>query len=257
MKPADQSALIQRLRDLIAAGRTEEMFAELTSLLTQMSHENTALQLRMLKLLKHSFGRKSEKLSQEQLSMFLANLGEAAPSKAPAEELSLPEIPVTPKPPKKGHGRRALPDDLPKQTTVVEAEVKDCPTCGKPMTVIGHDCKRILEYVPGRFEVHETLSEKRACSDCGQGVVTAPGPVKLCDGSLAGVGLIAHVLVSKYKDALPLTRLRGIYRRSGVDLPVSTLADWVGIGTDALGPLAEEIRRRRSSPRSCRPTTPG
>jgi len=244
MKPADQSALIQRLRDLIAAGRTEEMFAELTSLLTQMSHENTALQLRMLKLLKHSFGRKSEKLSQEQLSMFLANLGEAAPSKAPAEELSLPEIPVTPKPPKKGHGRRALPDDLPKQTTVVEAEVKDCPTCGKPMTVIGHDCKRILEYVPGRFEVHETLSEKRACSDCGQGVVTAPGPVKLCDGSLAGVGLIAHVLVSKYKDALPLTRLRGIYRRSGVDLPVSTLADWVGIGTDALGPLAEEIRRQ-------------
>ena len=248
MKPADQSALIARLRELLAAGRTEEMFAELTSLLTQMSHENMALQLRMLKLLKHSFGRKSEKLSQAQLSIFLDNLGEV-PSKADGtqtspEELSLPEIPIAPKPPKKGHGRRALPDELPKQTMVIEAEVKDCPTCRKPMAVIGHDCKRVLEYVPGRFEVHETLSEKRACGDCGEGVVTAPGPVKLCDGSLAGAGLIAHVLVSKYKDALPLTRLRGIYRRSGVDLPVSTLADWVEIGTAALAPIAEEIRRQ-------------
>ena len=250
MKPADQSAVIARLRELLAAGRIEEMFEELSSLLAQMSHENMALQLRMMKLLKHSFGRKSEKLSQAQLSMFLDQLGGGAgpatteSTLAPAPELSLPEIPVTPRSAKKGHGRRALPDDLPRQTTVVEAEAKDCPTCGKPMAVIGHDCKRVLEYVPGRFEVHETLSEKRACSGCGDQVVTAPGPDKLCDGSLAGAGLIAHVLVSKYKDALPLTRLRGIYRRSGVDLPVSTLADWVGIGTAALGPLAEEICRQ-------------
>ncbi len=249
MKPADQSAVIQRLRDLFAQGRVDEMFAELTSLLTQMSHENMALQMRMLKLLKHSFGRKSEKLNQAQLSLFLDNLSAAAAAggaftQAPAEDLSLPEIPVAAKEAKKGHGRRALPEDLPKQTTVVEAEVKECPKCGKPMAVIGHDCKRVLEFVPGYFEIHETLSEKRACSGCGEGVVVAPGPEKLCDGSLAGPGLIAHVLVSKYKDALPLNRLRGIYRRSGVDLPVSTLADWVGIGTEALEPIAKEIRRR-------------
>ena len=63
MKPADQSAMIARLPELLAAGRIEEMFEELSSLLAQMSHENMALQLRMMKLLKHSFGRKSEKLS--------------------------------------------------------------------------------------------------------------------------------------------------------------------------------------------------
>jgi transposase len=112
------------------------------------------------------------------------------------------------------------------------------------MPVIGHDCKQVLEYVPGHFKLLETFSEKRACGDCGKGVVTAPGPEKVRDGSLVGPGLLAHVLISKYKDALPLNRLSGIYARSGIELPVSTMADWVGIGTDALKPLWEEIQRQ-------------
>jgi transposase len=244
MKAADTQVLVTRLRELLAQGRTEEMFAELTALLVEMTQMNTALQLRMMKLLKQAYGRKSEKMSQEQLSLFLDSLGEAAAPATAASDVVLPPIPALQKKERKGHGRRPLPADLPVEQTIVPAPITDCPTCGKPMTVIGHECKRLLEYVPGHFKIQETLSEKRACGKCAQGVVTAPGPDKLLDGSLVGPGLIAHVLVSKYKDALPLNRLAGIYARSGVELAVSTLADWVGIGTDALKPIADEILKQ-------------
>jgi transposase len=245
VKAPDTTILIGRLRELHAQGRSEEMFAELTALLTQMSEQNTELQLRLLKALKQTFGRTSEKVSADQLSMFLATLGEAAAPAAPPADLTLPALPVEPKK-KKGHGRRPLPDDLPKKTTKIPAPVADCPTCGKPMAVIGHDCKRVLEYVPARFEIQETLIEKRACGECAKGVVSASdaGPDKLRDGSLVGPGLLANVLLSKYKDSLPLNRLSGIYKRSGIEIPVSTLADWVAIGADALRPIWEEILRQ-------------
>jgi transposase len=243
VKAPDTSALVARLRELLAQGRIEEMFAELVALLTQMSQQNTELQLRLMKLLKQTYGRKSEKVTADQLSMFLDALGEQEMLAPPAADLKLPEIPVQTKAKKKGHGRRELPKDLPVETTVVPAPQENCPTCGQPMTVIGHDCKRTLEYVPASFKICETLVEKRACTPCAKGVVAAEPPSKLCEHSLVGASLLAHVLVSKYKDSLPLNRLSGIYARSGVELAVSTLADWVGIGTDVLKPLYEEIKR--------------
>ena len=244
LKPPDTIALVARLRELVAQGRTEEMFAELVALLTQMSQKNVELQLRLMKMLKQTYGRKSEKLSAAQLSIFLDKLGESLAPAELAPDLVLPEIPVVPKTKKKGHGRRPLPENIPTETTVIPAPLKDCPHCGKPMPVIGHDCKRTLEYVPGFFKIIEALIEKRACSPCGKGVFAAPAPEKLCDGSLVGPGLLSHVIVSKFKDSIPLYRLSGIYKRSGVELPVSTLADWVRIGTDALEPLYEEIKRQ-------------
>jgi transposase len=247
VKAPDTSVLVARLRELLAQGRTEEMFDELLSLLTQMSQENTKLQLRLMKLLKQTYGRKSEKVSAEQLSMFLNELGgQEAPAKQ-SEDLKLPEIPVKTKPEKKGHGRRPLPANLPVESTTIPAPAQDCPKCGKPMAVIGHDCKRTLEYVPASFKICETLIEKRACTPCAKGVVAAEPPAKICEHSLVGASLLAHVLVSKYKDSIPLNRLSGIYERSGVELPVSTLADWVGIGTDVLKPLYDEIKREAKS----------
>ncbi len=247
LKPPDTATVIARLRELLAQGRAEEMFAELVALPTQMSQQNVELQLRLMKLLKQSYGRKSEKMSAEQLSMFLEKLGEAGDAVAPPQppaDLVLPEIPAKPKTSKRGHGRRPLPEGLPKETTVIPAPETTCPTCGKPMSVIGHDCKQTLEFVPGYFKILEMLNEKRACGDCMKGVVAAPAPEKLCEGSLVGPGLLSHVLVSKFKDAIPLNRLNGIFKRSGVDLPVSTLADWVAIGAKALEPIWEELKRK-------------
>ncbi len=116
-------------------------------------------------------------------------------------------------------------------------------TCGGEKACIGYERSEVLEFVPASFKVIEYARAKCACRKCGQGVVIAPPAAKPIDGGLPGPGLLAHVLVSKYKDHLPLHRLSGIYARSGVDLKASTLGDWVAAGTDGLDPIARAIWR--------------
>ncbi len=123
------------------------------------------------------------------------------------------------------------------------AKEKICATCGGEKACIGYERSEALEFVPASFKVIEYARAKCACRKCGEGVVIAPPAAKPIDGGLPGPGLLAHVLVSKYKDHLPLHRLSGIYARSGVDLKASTLGDWVAAGTDGLDAIARAIWR--------------
>ena len=119
-----------------------------------------------------------------------------------------------------------------------------CRHCGQTMKAIGEDVTRRLEYVPGHFVEHEHHLEKLACSDCKEGVTTAPAPVQVLDRSAAGASLLAHVVVSKFADHTPLHRLQRIYARSGAEIPVSTLSDWVsGVG-DLVTPLGDRLELR-------------
>jgi transposase len=107
---------------------------------------------------------------------------------------------------------------------------------------LGEDVSELLEFVPARFKVIRIVRPKLSCANC-EHIVQAPAPSRPIDRGLAGPGLLAHVLVSKFSDHLPLYRQAEIYERSGIDLDRSTLADWVGGSSRLLAPLIDALRR--------------
>jgi transposase len=138
--------------------------------------------------------------------------------------------------------RRPLPDHLPREVEIHEPEDKGCPACGGNLSRLGEDVSEMLEYVPARFKVIRHVRPKLSCTKC-DAIVQADAPSRPVARGLAGPGLLAHVLVSKYADHLPLYRQSEIYAREGVELERSTLADWVGAASELLKPLQEALRQ--------------
>ena len=117
-----------------------------------------------------------------------------------------------------------------------------CEACGSGLREIGQDVSEVLDYEPGSFHVVRHVRPKLACAGCST-IAQAPAVSRPIDRGMAGAGLLAHVLVSKYADHTPLYRQCQIYAREGVDLQRSTLTDWVGQAARLLTPLAEAIGR--------------
>ncbi|MAW81376.1 MAG: IS66 family transposase [Parvularcula sp.] len=137
--------------------------------------------------------------------------------------------------------RKALPEHLPRED-VVHEPAADCAHCGKPMRRLGEDVREELEYVPGRFVVHRHVRPKLSCRDCGV-IAQTQMPSLPIERGKPGPALLAHVLVSKYCDHLPLYRQAQIYAREGVEIDRSTMADWVGRCSALLDPLVEAVGR--------------
>lgn len=129
-------------------------------------------------------------------------------------------------------------------TVEVPPEAHICDRCGGEKTKIGEDTSRVLEYVPGHFVEHEYHLDKWACGTCKVGVTTAPTPDRVLSRSAADASVLAHVVVSKYVDHMPLHRLSRSYERSGVRIPVSTLSDWVAGVAERVEPLVERVASR-------------
>jgi transposase len=123
-----------------------------------------------------------------------------------------------------------IPHDIP------EAD-KICSHCGEAKTCIGEDEARVLNFIPAHFELQVHVLPKYACSHCRDGVVAPEGPPRALSGCIAGAGLLAQVVVSKFADHLPLYRFEDISTRYGLHLPRSTLCDWVSKVADLLKPL--------------------
>jgi transposase len=193
------------------------------------------LKIELARLKRMQFGRSSEQLDQTiaQLELSLEELEASAAQVAPIFEHGPVTENVKP-------ARRALPESLPRETIVHEAPC-DCPACGGALRAFGEDVAELLEYVPSRFKVIRHVRPKFSCTACQQ-IVQAPAPSRPIARGLAGPGLLAHVLVSKYVDHLPLNRQSQIYARDGVDLDRSTLADWVGQSSALLRPLIDALR---------------
>ena len=136
--------------------------------------------------------------------------------------------------------RKPLPDHLPRDTVVHAPEQSCCPDCGGHLKPLGEDVSEVLDYVPASFRVIRHVRPKLACGRCDT-IVQAPAASRPIARGMAGPGLLAHVLVAKYCDHLPLYRQSGIYAREGVDLERSTLADWVGQSSALLRPLVERL----------------
>ena len=209
--------------------------------LVSRDNEIEHLKLLIAKLRRIHFGRKSERLDREieQLELRLDELEarqaeQAAPSQTPAVVAPTAQ---TAKP-----ARRPLPEHLPREVRKYLPKQEACPDCGGELKHLGEDVSEMLEYVPARFKVIRQVRPKLACACC-EPIVEAEAPSRPIERGVAGPGLLAHVLVSKYCDHLPLYRQSEIYAREGVELERSTLAGWVGGTSALLAPLVEALRR--------------
>jgi transposase len=187
------------------------------------------------------FGRKSEKLDWqiEQLELKLDELEASRAQQAAASPVSLAasEVNRTAK-----RARQPLPAHLPRETRKILPKLETCPDCSGALKSFGEDVSEILEYVPEHFKVIRQVRPKLACVRCDK-IVQAEAPSRPIERGIAGPGLLAHVLVSKYCDHLPLYRQSEIYAREGVELDRSTMAEWVGGCSRLLEPLVEALRR--------------
>lgn len=227
---------------------TPEDPAELKAVNRLLADEVKALSLKVEQLQhqlhganRNRFGSKSESLDQLNLS-----LAEDEAIGVAADPQNMPEPASVDAPPgqaKRQHSRKPLPDHLERKDTVLMPGLmpeKDCCRCGGKFKTLGEDVTEELEYVPGRFVVNRIVRPRLSCSCCEK-IVQAPLPSRPIERGRPGAGLLAHVLVSKYADHLPLYRQSQIFGREGIDLDRSTLADWVGRSTALLEPLADAI----------------
>ena len=207
---------------------TSEDPAELRSVNRLLANEVRALSLKVEQLQhqlaghnRHRFGSKSESL--DQLNLAFAEEEEIAEA---AEEQATPTPEsVDEDKPVRQHSRKPLPDHLDRHENVLLPGA-ECGRCGGSFKKLGEDVTEELEYVPGRFIVNRIVRPRVACSCC-EAIVQAPLPSRPIERGRPGPGLLAHVLVSKYADHLPLYRQSQIYAREGIDLDRSTMADWV------------------------------
>ncbi len=180
------------------------------------------------------FGARSEKVAAEQYELALEDI-ETAMAAIQVED-DAENLPSTTVVRKVKTNRGCLPKHLPRIEVVIEPEETIC-SCGVERHVIGEDISERLDVIPAQFRVIVTRRPKYACRSCEDGIVQAPAPASLIAGGMPTEAIVAHVLVSKYADHLPLYRQAQIYSRQGVDLDRSTLASWVGKAAYELTPV--------------------
>src|SRR5438477_5977251 len=238
----DQTRGLDTAVDDLATARA--LIASLQDQLTKSQREVAALRHQLDVLCQRLFGKKSERVDPRQLQLALDQLAnEPGPVTEPVE-MDSGETPVRGHSRRRPTGRRPLPAHLPRKRVEIDiAEADKQCACGHTRTRIGEDVSEKLEYEPASFVVIETVRPKYVCPHCHEGVVEAPAPPQAVEKSLAGEGLLAHVVVSKYVDHLPLHRLEGIFAREGIDLPRSTLCGWVADVATALTPIGDQLRR--------------
>ncbi len=229
------------LRALILAQHTQLITKD--EQLLSREREIEHLKLLLAKLHRMQFGRKSEKLTRqiEQLELRLEELESNRSEKEPNAPEPAP-VPASSAPTAAKPTRRALPDHLQRQTRRHEPKETVCPECQGELRKLGEDVSEMLEYVPASFVVIRHVRTKLCCTKCDC-IVQAATPSRPIERGMAGPGLLAHVLVSKYADHLPLYRQSEMYARQDVELERSTLADWVGGSARLLEPLVETLRR--------------
>ena len=226
-------------RDAEIEQQRQTLSDELAELRRSSSEQIEHLKLVIEKLRRRVFGIKSEKIviQLEQLELHLEELESSQAEMEAAVERVLPAAE-----PKTRSRRKPLPEHLPREVVSHAFHGDCCPDCGGQLRQFGEDVSEQLEYIPDSFKVIRHVRPKFACSGCER-VVEAPAPSRPIERGLAGPGLLAHVLVSKFADHLPLYRQSEIYARQGVEIERSTLAGWVGGASELLAPLIDAIQK--------------
>lgn len=185
------------------------------------------------------FGSKSEKANPDQFQLALEDLETAIAVVHAADEAD--PSPIEPKRKKRrSTNRGALPKHLSRIEEVIEPDNLTC-SCGGELHCIGEDVAERLDVIPAQFRVIVTRRPKYACRSCTDGVAQAKAPERLIENGMPTEDLVAHIVVSKYADHLPLYRQAQIYSRQGIDLDRSTLGDWVGRAAFELRPVFDAL----------------
>lgn len=223
--------------------RAEELPDDLNALKAMVlsrEAENARLRQIIKELQRHRFGRRAETLPEDQLLLGLEEAEQVEANGLEAkEEASAPERQA--RVAKRRTNRGSLPAHLPRIEMVVDIDDHACPDCRHDLHRIGEDVSEKLDIVPAQFRVLVVRRPKYACRACEDVVVQAPAPSRLIEGGIPTEATVAQVLVSKYADHLPLYRQAQIYKRQGVDLDRSTLADWVGRAAWHLRPVHQRL----------------
>jgi len=239
-----QSLNAEQLRELVP-----ELIAKIAQQSQIIAQRDSDIQYRQAKIdkLTHElatlkrwkFGRSSELLNAGQVSL----LDETIDADIAAIEQELKELAPAAKTdtqPRQQPKRAALPAGLPRVEIHHEPDATTC-GCGCQLKRIGQDVSEKLDYTPGVFTVEQHIRGKWACTQC-QTLIQAPVPAQIIDKGIPTAGLLAQVLVAKYSDHLPLYRQERIFGRAGVEIPRSTLAQWVGICGVQLQPLVDALK---------------
>jgi transposase len=231
-----------RLRALLLEERAQHAatLAQIEATLSSQQRTIAQQEQTIARLLRRFYGPQQERIDPNQLTLFDTQELEAlAEELAAAKKEPLPASSLR----KAGHGRRSLPRNLPRQQVLHELPESEraCPCCGEVRQEIGRETSEQLEYTPATLKVIEHVRLKYACRACQEQVAIAPKPPQPVDKGLPGPGLLAHVVLGKYGDHLPLYRQEDMLARHGVLLRRSTLCGWIAAAADLAEPLYERM----------------
>ena len=207
----------------------------------ELAAENDKLRLLLQRLTRHQFGRRSEQLTPDQLQLTLEELEQAIAANQAGQDAAAAAAGLTRKPRAEASARNhgALPAHLPRYEVVIDVEDRACPCCGHALHTIGELRTEQLDMVPSQLRVRVTRRPRYACHGCENAVVVPSAPDRPIDGGMPTEALVAHVVVSKFADSLPMYRQVQMLERQGIKLDRSTLAHWVGRACWWLTPLYE------------------
>jgi len=216
-----------------------------------LQRQLTTLQHQMEQMLRRLYGRKSEQLNPNQMmldSIVLQSLDQNATAQQPPETASVSAEIIKPRKASQHHGRVPIPEHLERVEILLDIpeEQKVSPETGEPLKVIAVEISEKLEYRPGKLIVNVYKRPQYALPDYDEssaGVIAAPMPDHPIAKCKADVGLLAHVIVSKFADHLPLYRQDGIFEREGVAIPRATQTSWLMQIYESITPLEETLRR--------------
>jgi transposase len=207
----------------------------------ELAAENDKMRLLIQRLTRHQFGRRSEQLTPDQLQLALEELEQTIAANQAGQDAVAAAAGLVRKPRAEAPARNngALPAHLSRYEVVVDVEDRACPCCGHALHAIGELRTEQLDMFPSQLRVRVTRRPRYACHGCEGAVVVASAPDRPVDGGMPTEALVAHVVVSKFADSLPLYRQVQMLEHQGIKLDRSTLANWVGRACWWLTPLYE------------------
>jgi transposase len=224
------------------ASRLQQMLRETLQQQVELLAENDKLRLLIERLLRHSFGRRSEQLSPDQLQLVLKEIEQTiAENQVSPEDAAILAGGHKPRAPGSKRNLGALPTHLPRYEVVIDVDRHDCPCCGGALHVIDEVRTEQLDIVPSQLRVRVTRRPRYACRACESAVVVAPAPERPVDGGLPTEAMLVHVVVSKFCDSLPLYRQTKMLARQGLNIDRSTLSNWVSQTCWWLTPLYDMV----------------
>ena len=247
LDPALLDRLPPELRGAVAAAveasleteRTARRQAEARS--AELAERVTRLEHLIRELRRARFGRSSEKLGEDQLELVFEDIETAIAEVQEADDASQVGSKGLPSASVPTRRSRTLPKELPRQEHVIAPDDVACPCGCGDMVQIGEDRAERLDVTPASFRVLVTIRPRYACPKGRAGIVQAPMPPALIEGGTPTEATIAHVIVSKYADHLPMYRQAQIMARRGVPVDRATLSDWAGRAAFHLGPVVDRM----------------